>query len=1147
MGPPRWETARSAAELPPLHRPVLSGDTTYAGSSSSVLTQKILTLTSIAIAPQGVSIPVGATQQFTATGTFSDGSSGNITTSATWTSSATTVATVSTAGVATAVDEGPTTIQAAVGTINSSASLTGTPSRFRITGSLINPRDSHTATTLQSGKVLITGGGGVHSSLIAASELYDPATGTFAGSGNLMVPRFNHTATLLNNGMVFIAGGQGSDGMGGFKALATAELFDPATGTFSLTGSLNKAKTHHTATLLSNGKVLVVGGNGLGSDPGSAELYDPSTGLFSTTRSLNTPRDTHTATLLNDGTVLIAGGENSLPVVAVELYDPATGIFTTTGSLSTARVGHTAALLNSGKVLIVGGYNPSQNIAKTEIYDPATKTFTASGSLNNPREFFTSTALGTGQVLVVGGVDSNNNLLGGELYDPTAGTFSLAGNLNDPRVSHTAALLNNGMVLIAGGNGIGALWVSPAETYQSAATEPPPLSLKITPATVNMAIGGTQKFTAVDNYGYPRLDVIWTVSDPSLATVTSDEDNAAIVTALAAGQVTLTANAEAVTAQEQVTILTPSSFVPGTTVWSAPLIPGFSPVQLAQAVPSTNGPDLYSIQTSGDGTQSIVQALMADGEQLWQTQLPVVNNNSVPDGYGGLLVTEYNTCTPGQTQPMTVVDLDAATARPLWQVASAGIQNGQQIQYCYTAATAPQMAVRGDGAVIIAEPTNAGLPSVTVVSGQNGATTTYSVTSSSITNSSGQTTYVQCCVGPPMVNSDAVAYVEYEVRTVVNNIITADSLYLFHINLDRSSGSTLLSSTTQNEALLPGPIIPDGQGGVLATRTISPSSPPVPQYPYQAADVSAGVVGTPYNLPFSPQTVTFEQSPTLVLGENGTAFASGTTSITINGGTISVDQVASFNLSSGATNWTYQATAQNSLSIIASAAGNGLVAKTTDQSAHDTLLWFNSAGAATMDTWNASHVQYADNQWFGLLTSAGTTSLAAISDAPVLWANSGWLMPQQAGTSAAEPAFTLMGRTDCEDPTGRHIDYWLVNTQGHSLVTDPYVVFEHQTDHSLAKPNGVSPLDYLGQKDKFTDWLSPLADSNSHVSTQTFNFGLAGQRLYPVRRIDRMLANSYAPVSAPEFSIVMNPGQQATLNGRHAPYVGPCSGTFPPN
>jgi hypothetical protein len=129
-----------------------------------------------------------------------------------------------------------------------------------------------------------------------------------------------------------------------------------------------------------------------------------------------------------------------------------------------------------------------------------------------------------------------------------------------------------------------------------------------------------------------------------------------------------------------------------------------------------------------------------------------------------------------------------------------------------------------------------------------------------------------------MVNTDGNMYLEYEVRNVLNDVITSDALYLYHS--DNVLSPIQLSTTTQNEAFLPGPIIPDGQGGVLATWTISPSNPPVPQYPYQAVDVSNGVEGTPFSLLFSPQTVTFQQSPTLVLGESGVAFASGITTAT---------------------------------------------------------------------------------------------------------------------------------------------------------------------------------------------------------------------------------------------------------------------------
>jgi hypothetical protein len=183
-------------------------------------------------------------------------------------------------------------------------------------------RSTHRATLLPSGKVLIVG---ANRGPEASAELYDPAVGTFTRTGSMTVGRDGGTATLLANGKVLLAGGQVVSG-GDF--LASAEVYDPAVGTFTPTGSMTAARADHTATLLGTGMVLITGGGDLVA-PGyhfpSAELYDPATGTFTATGSLTVPRQyyTYTATSLLDGRVLIVGGTDNTTgqsFASAELY-----------------------------------------------------------------------------------------------------------------------------------------------------------------------------------------------------------------------------------------------------------------------------------------------------------------------------------------------------------------------------------------------------------------------------------------------------------------------------------------------------------------------------------------------------------------------------------------------------------------------------------------------------------------------------------------------------------------------------------------------------------------------------------------------------------------------------------------------------------
>jgi len=281
----------------------------------------------------------------------------------------------------------------------------------------------HTATLLTDGRVLIAGGVDESGENAAYAELFDPASGTFSATGSMTHIRIDHTATLLTDGRVLIAGGRSFTGattsdyspVPEVRWLASAELYDPTTGKFSATGSMAEARFGQTATLLRDGRVLIAGGYGAAGSVASAELYDPATGTFSPTGSMATGRSGHTATLLSDGRVLIAGGLG-LPgsAASAELYDPATGKFSLTGSMTSAPLFDTGTLLQDGRVLIAGGSDGSAELASAELYDPATGKFSPTGSMTSGRHSHTATLLLKGRVLITGGYDNQSAEL---LYD----------------------------------------------------------------------------------------------------------------------------------------------------------------------------------------------------------------------------------------------------------------------------------------------------------------------------------------------------------------------------------------------------------------------------------------------------------------------------------------------------------------------------------------------------------------------------------------------------------------------------------------------------------------------------------------------------------------------------------------------------------
>ena len=347
-------------------------------------------------------------------------------------------------------------------------------------------RQGDTATVLANGGVLVAGGADDTGALPTFAELYNPRTNSWSLTGKMRLPRMNHIAVLLPDGKVLVAGGSNGSG-----ALTSAELYNPATGLWSLTGSMHVARENFTATLLHNGQVLVTGGDD-GHQPfikalRSAELYNPVTGKWTLTGSMHVARFHQTATLLIDNTVLVAGGDDGAgynpssgsaclcaqATASSELYNPAKGTWSKTGNMKEARDLFITATLpgSNGKVLAAGGITCDTTtgsctvMSSAEIYSNGAWTLTESMSTARYSFIAASLSAASHDILVAGGLTATRSDTDStEVYNAATGTWSSAANMNIPRDEPTASDLLNGEVLIAGGvNSTGAL--SSAEVF----------------------------------------------------------------------------------------------------------------------------------------------------------------------------------------------------------------------------------------------------------------------------------------------------------------------------------------------------------------------------------------------------------------------------------------------------------------------------------------------------------------------------------------------------------------------------------------------------------------------------------------------------------------------------------------------------------
>ncbi|AUX43351.1 uncharacterized protein SOCE26_047990 [Sorangium cellulosum] len=359
--------------------------------------------------------------------------------------------------------------------------------RWKLKRKMSTRRAGPTATLLQDGRVLVAGAYGPDGPK-ASSEVFDPESDTWSPPTTMLTGRYRHTATALKDGRVLVAGGVESSIHG--PALSSAEVFDPASGTWSQVGPMSTARYAHTATRLLDGRVLVLGGvnvsgaadNDGPDDSGSAapeerrvldavEVFDPVSGAWSALDPMPTARYAHSATLLSDGRVLVAGGYDDVdPLDAAEVFDPVSGAWSALDAMPAARGFHTATRLRDGRVLVAGGYGDMGLLGTADVFDPAGDSWSPiEATMAVARTEHSATRLRDGRVLVAGGNDGTGPLYAAEVFDPAAGSWKLTGPTVIARSQSAAVLLRDGRVLVAGGGGQQSALDS-AEVYDPASS-----------------------------------------------------------------------------------------------------------------------------------------------------------------------------------------------------------------------------------------------------------------------------------------------------------------------------------------------------------------------------------------------------------------------------------------------------------------------------------------------------------------------------------------------------------------------------------------------------------------------------------------------------------------------------------------------------